>query len=1104
MIPDAWLPLLHPRRGGVPVPAPKVSGSVTKRLAAKVAEAAPRIERALSGKKTDPVLAEGARAHLDGTAGPLGAAVVAGLTVTWNRWSMPDPRSAHQFVDGWIAAHGVAFAARAFAELCDLTVGLENYNGRPLSVRRLEAGLQHPWELMERQVGRRVRTFLAAADDTAYGEAEAALEEFGSSPRRRLMAAYLMPSRRDWVEECVAAPPGLTGVEGLRLLLCSATAADLDALGDRLPPRWAGDADDVIWTLAEGAGTRAVPLLARTADEDVQRAAALDALAALPSDESFAALADRLGQQGVRVPLLAAARRFPVRAIHVLARSAEDSPQVADLLTTHLRLFPELPPGLPADVREVAGALTAADAQVEDAPAEALPGLLVDPPWSHREPEAAPVVIKGLSAPGERTVRWAEGERERWASTPGSPGEADDATDWDSRLGEVFGRGPAFPEETLAVVLRAPEEKVRPLLADWSPYNSWEAHEWIRPVAARFEVDALPVLLAIARENSVGNGGLLLPFLDAAVARLMAEWNRRRKITRGVAREWFGRHGVDAVPMLVPAAVGKPGPGRLDAETALRLVASAHGAEAVVSAARTHGGHAAEVVAALLAVDPDAVLSADRPRPPVWAGAHLPPRILLRGRERALPLDATGHLLTMLAASRPDEVHPGVETVRDLCDAASLAEFGWALFEGWRSADMPPEHAWAMQQLGLLGDDDTVRRLTPLIRAWPGESGHHRAVAGLDVLAAIGTDTALLHLHGIAQRVKFKALKARAQEKIAEVAAGLGLGPEQLADRLVPDFGLDADGSLTLDYGPRRFVVGFDEHIKPYVTDEDGKRRKALPKPGVKDDEELASAAYKRFGELKKDVRTVAADQVSRLEAAVVAGRRWTLAEFRGLFVEHPLMWHIARRLVWVAESTAEETGPAETAVTFRIAEDRTFADLDDDVLTLPEACRIGIPHPLHMDERERAAWADVLADYEIVQPFRQLGRSVLALTGEERASGRLTRFEGYTVPVGAVLGLVHRGWDRGVPLDAGGERWISRRVAPDRYVIIDLKYGISVGNVEASGPQTLEHVWIGNRPADYHRGRGTPYTFGELDPVMAAEVLDDLTELTATEGAGR
>ena len=47
-----------------------------------------------------------------------------------------------------------------------------------------------------------------------------------------------------------------------------------------------------------------------------------------------------------------------------------------------------------------------------------------------------------------------------------------------------------------------------------------------------------------------------------------------------------------------------------------------------------------------------------------------------------------------------------------------------------------------------------------------------------------------------------------------EVAEQRDLTPEELADRLVPDLGLDADGSLTLDFGPRAFRVGFDGSLR--------------------------------------------------------------------------------------------------------------------------------------------------------------------------------------------------------------------------------------------------------------------------------------------------
>jgi Domain of unknown function (DUF4132) len=470
------------------------------------------------------------------------------------------------------------------------------------------------------------------------------------------------------------------------------------------------------------------------------------------------------------------------------------------------------------------------------------------------------------------------------------------------------------------------------------------------------------------------------------------------------------------------------------------------------------------------------------------------PQIVLTNGAGALPPEATRHFVTMLAMSKTDEVYAGVAAVKEACTPESLTAFSWGLFQRWQASGAPSPDGWALSQLGWLGDDETVRRLTPLIRAWPGEGGHKRAVTGLDALAEIGTDVALMHLHGIAQKVKFKGLKTKAQEKIEEVAAGLGLRPEQLADRLVPDFGLDPDGAMTLDYGPRSFRVGFDEQLKPYVTDGDGKPRKALPKPGAKDDPDLAPAAYKMFSALKKDVRAVAADQIARLESAMVTRRRWTAAEFHDLFATHPLLWHMARRMVWLCEDGGKSTA-------FRLAEDRTLADVADDVLTLPESARIGIAHPLDLGE-DVDAWSESFADYEILQPFPQLGRSVHALTGDERASGRLTRFEGRTVPFGKVLGLVKRGWERGIPLDAGMERWISRQVSADRHVVIDLDPGFAVGVLDEFPEQRLEYVWINSRPDDYRPREGTPHTFAELDPVTASEILADLASLTEESAA--
>ena len=115
-----------------------------------------------------------------------------------------------------------------------------------------------------------------------------------------------------------------------------------------------------------------------------------------------------------------------------------------------------------------------------------------------------------------------------------------------------------------------------------------------------------------------------------------------------------------------------------------------------------------------------------------------------------------------------------------------------------------------MGAIGHLGDDGCVMKLTPLVRAWPGESQHARAVFGLECLRGIGSSTALMSLSGIAQKLKFKGLKAKAEEFVTEIAQERGLTRSELEDRVVPDCGLDEQGRITLVNPPAEQLLGGD------------------------------------------------------------------------------------------------------------------------------------------------------------------------------------------------------------------------------------------------------------------------------------------------------
>jgi hypothetical protein len=342
-----------------------------------------------------------------------------------------------------------------------------------------------------------------------------------------------------------------------------------------------------------------------------------------------------------------------------------------------------------------------------------------------------------------------------------------------------------------------------------------------------------------------------------------------------------------------------------------------------------------------------------------------------------------------------------------------------------------------------------------------------------------------MHLNGIAAKLKFKALQDRAKEKIAAVAEARGFTAAELADRLVPDLGLDDHGTVELDFGPRRFFVAFDETLKPFVKDAAGTRLKDLPKPIKSDDAALADAATERYKQIRKDAKAVASLQVTRLELAMIDRRRWGAADFRLFFLEHPLMRHLATRLLWGVYGEGDALAGA-----FRVAEDWTLADADDNTFTLPEAARVGIAHVLEMPKALLEAFGQVFADYEILQPFKQLGRETYALTEAERGTEKLTRFADKTVATGSVMGLVNRGWERGQAQDAGWVGWFSKAVGDGLQVDLELEPGTVVGDLSFEPKQSLPAITL--RKVGSWDKEGLVH-FGRLHPILASEVLRDI-----------
>jgi hypothetical protein len=234
----------------------------------------------------------------------------------------------------------------------------------------------------------------------------------------------------------------------------------------------------------------------------------------------------------------------------------------------------------------------------------------------------------------------------------------------------------------------------------------------------------------------------------------------------------------------------------------------------------------------------------------------------------------------------------------------------------------------------------------------------------------------------------------------------------------------------------------------------------------------------------------------------MVRGRRWPVERWRELFTGHPMMVPFGVKLVWGAyvNSVLKQT--------FRALEDGSLTDFDDEEVTLPEGCEIGIVHPLELDEETRERWKTHLEDYEIAPPFAQMARPVVMVSDDDAK----TVF--YAGVVGAMMnGLTFKGraermgWRRGSVCDAGSITAYAKSfpsAGVDAFLLLDDMFvGIDMYSEIALGVAffvTTGSVKIGSYEYDEPTSESDPrlVRFGQVPPIVFSEVMGDLSRIAA------
>jgi hypothetical protein len=653
-----------------------------------------------------------------------------------------------------------------------------------------------------------------------------------------------------------------------------------------------------------------------------------------------------------------------------------------------------------------------------------IPPILLSPPWVHAKTSKSKSKSDGprLEAPPiEERIVW--GDRGRARIPWGSPKEQSAELDAEV-LGEIKKRGSI----SYVRLFDATNDVMFSILEKNQTKISGSSLEAIPYLLSRLGERVIPHVHSIFDAQPFEALDYVLALRSAAIAPFAAEaWHKRKKLKMEGGR-WLIRHPEAASLVLLPIAAGKAGKARDAALAALALLEKEE--PTAFASALAHYGDAGVAAWNQGRGEPAATGEPDKapPAPSFLSEVHAP---LVDGQP--LPSDTLKNFCGILALAPHPDPHPAMMSIVAACDADSLATFARTLFEAWQRAGLSREHGYIARAAVHLGDDTLLTELADLAEEWASGGGYARAVWIVEALALRKTNmTALAELDHIDRRARSWGLRHAACWRLRQIAEERGVSREDLGDALVSDLGIgkawgDAGHTLALD----------------------GDQLVLVDKSGARSQKPSGEAGQKAFGVLRKDLRTIYSRQKARLETAMLDGRQWSAASFATL-VAHPLLGQLARRLVWMVTTN-------DSSRAIRVAEDRSFADVDDNELRLDEEPSTGgtpvvhVAHPVDLGA-DLPRWVTRMHEYKLIEPFPQLSREVFTPSAAESADPLAIA----AVPPERLAGVARgRGWSAGEIEDGGRIHYLSRTVRGSTCTM-SLDPGLLVGSWSSSEPQSV------------------------------------------------
>ncbi len=321
--------------------------------------------------------------------------------------------------------------------------------------------------------------------------------------------------------------------------------------------------------------------------------------------------------------------------------------------------------------------------------------------------------------------------------------------------------------------------------------------------------------------------------------------------------------------------------------------------------------------------------------------------------------EVTTAILALYLATNDMLMPPENKLIEAIFNYDDLKNLGKYVVDQWESSTDDNKIKTALVISTYYSDEKLAYKIKSLVDEMFNGGRYKVALQLIEALGYNGAKISYMLLDDVANRGKTKRQKEIAKFLLRKAARNADVSLDSMLDMIVPDFGFDEMGALTLSADNGSIDILLNEDGKLNFRDSKGKVTKTLPKS--------AESFKKEVNAIKKQITTIVKNQTSRLEMSHICGKMWNVSVFVDLFINNPLVRQISKGLVFGSENADG------TKVLFTVNKERTLETANYDEVNLSDLKDIYLMHSVEETFETLSEWKTYLKDNELKPNIDQL-----------------------------------------------------------------------------------------------------------------------------------